>query len=460
MFKSIIFFLIILIAELVTGQEQAQCTFEPSQTAYACRLVNQNIQSEANLRQVGGVHQPNRDDIDVVTLSESNSIVTVFPSLLINRFLNVSLVLLTNVQMKEFASPILNCEKLVSVNLDFNQFTTITSGNFINCEKLAFISLTYNGIENIAAGAFTGLTNLLSLWLDGNNITSLDFNVFAPFAQLSLLNLRGNKIVELSYSHFQFMPLLKDLYLYNNQITSWNSSILADNQQLNLIRLDGNQIRQVDPFAFTNLPNLVTLNILGNNFGSIPVLQNPGQLKNLTLNQNPIKVVMGAQFTSLRTLGRLDLDDCQIDVVNFELSTGNFLPELYFLSLTNNKISSLQQNVFTMLISLQTLYLNGNQLQVLNANSFRPIAQLRLLDVSRNRITKIEKELFTGASNLVFKATGNTCLVSREVTITDGDQFEKDVVPVLKTCLNNATSSKVSLILLALSVYVAFLIKA
>lgn len=80
--------MVILGAKLVASQNQAQWTFEVSQSTYVCRLVIQNIESEENLRNVAGVHVETYSDADVAMLSQSNSIVNVFSSLLIDRLSN------------------------------------------------------------------------------------------------------------------------------------------------------------------------------------------------------------------------------------------------------------------------------------------------------------------------------------------------------------------------------------
>lgn len=450
MTKVIDFLALILVIQQVTGQQtQAQCTFELINSAYTCRLVDQNILNEGNLQQLVFLHETAFDDDDVHTLTETNSIINVFPSLLINRFVTLSNIMLTGVQMKQFVSPIRNCENLSVLFLDFNEIATINGGNFVNCSKLVYFSLTESGVESIHEGAFSGLMSLKFLSLSGNNIETIDPTVFAPLSHLAILELSENNIIDLGYSSFQFMPVLTQLALDGNQLTSWNSSILPNHQQLSVLRLDGNKINNINVNTFSRLPNLITL-LIGDNFETVPTLENPGQLLDLTFSKNPIREVKAISFQNLRTLERLYLDYCQIENVDFDQDDGTFLQELRILSLTNNKITNLHAYAFSMLATLEALFLNGNQIQRLNANAIRPIMQMRVLDVSRNQINIVEREIFDGARNLTFKATGNIC-VNSDVTVLNSAQFDRDIVPVIIKCLNSANASKVKIILLASS---------
>lgn len=424
--------LVYLTIPLVASQS-AQCTYELSPFGvYACRLINQNIQSESQLEGVGGDHLLRYGDNDVTSLLQRNSVIRIFPSFLVDRFVNLNLTWLENVQMQQFSSRIVNCARLGSVFLDNNRIPTLNSHNFFNCSQLTVLSITNSGIENIHEGAFAGLSRLNTLLLQGNNIANLLTNVFWPLQQLNVLQLQDNRI------------------------STWNVNMLATNRELTLLQLSGNQFRNLDVNAFAKTSNLLTLKI-GNFIEEIPTFRNPGQLTHLSLTRNRIRNVAAASFQHLNTLQRLNLDFCEIETVNFAMGAENFLPDLRFLSLANNRIRNLQAHSFTMLIRLDNLILSNNQLQRINANVIRPIIQLRLLDLSRNQINRIERELFEGANNLTLRATGNIC-VSRDVTIINDAHFERDIVPILKDCLSSAITAKISVVIVPLALFLLFVL--
>lgn len=461
MFKSSssVIFVLASVVQLVVSQNHAFCSFSLTPLGnYVCDFVNQNIQNEGNLQGSTGDHIQGWSDEHVGTISQRNSVINIFPSLFINRFINLTVVVLANTQMQQFASPLTNCAHLFIIYLDNNQITSIPGRGFINCERLSLLSIANNRIEDIQPDAFLGLSNLNGLNLQGNNIATLDPNLFSSVSRLNLLQLARNRISDLSHSLFQFMPNLANLHLDNNLITSWNGSILASNFQLTEILLRGNQIEDINANSFENLPNLVTLTI-GSNIRNIPTLVNPGNLRNLTLSINPIVQVSAASFRYLRTLERLFLDACLIETADFALGTENFLPQLKLLSLSGNRITNLQANAFSMLIRLETLRLSGNQIQRLNANSIRPIVQMRVLDVSSNRINRIERELFVGVTNLNFRATGNPC-ANRNVIIQNNEQFEREIAPQFQTCFTGfAVTTKINAMLVVLSASFAMYMK-
>jgi len=90
------------------------------------------------------------------------------------------------------------------------------------------------------------------------------------------------------------------------------------------------------------------------------------------------------------------------------------------LDLSNNQIERISPNSFQLLSSLLTLNISFNQLHFLSEKTFLGLNKLKILDLTRNRISKLEKikikkeginldkSLFEGIEHLEeLKLTGN-----------------------------------------------------
>ncbi|CAC5373342.1 unnamed protein product [Mytilus coruscus] len=64
-----------------------------------------------------------------------------------------------------------------------------------------------------------------------------------------------------------------------------------------------------------------------------------------------------------------------------------------YVSLSKNKITTIDANVFQGMTALQTLFMNENKITTVDANSFQGLTALTLLDLSYNKITKDLKVL-------------------------------------------------------------------
>lgn len=444
--KYLSFFVIALSAEQKTVQS-AECTFRISVIdGYTCQLLNQTIRSEPDMENIGGIHLPSFTNEDVTGLTEGNSSILVFPSVIIDKFVNLQTVYLPSANIQFFNSPIANCQN-EQINLNANKIFSIPQGIFRNCQRLVGLSFARNEIESISNNAFVGLTRLTFLSLSSNKIQRLSFNVFAPMTSMIRLYLDTNHIQEVDPRWFQSMTNLNVLNLNDNHIASWNSTILRNNVNLEVLSLARNQITSVDGNTFSNLPILSFLSI-GGLMEEVPALYGMRALRTLWLSNNLITNVLAFSFRQMDNLTQLFLDDNLIETVDFTLRYENRLPRLEILSLVGNRITRLQDKAFSTLVSLNVLYLAKNRLQLLQTNSIRPtITQLHLLDIQDNRITRIERELFVNVTRVVIHAGGNIC-IDKNVIASD---FTNHTATLLDRCFNFAPPKTVSEFVIILS---------
>lgn len=457
--KLVVIFATVAILGKSTQAQNVECNYMTLASVYTCVLVDQNIQHESDMLTVIGEHSPGMDDGHVRHIRAENSTVRVFPTPLINRFLNLEMVMLNDVKMAFFGSSITNCNRLVHVNIAFNELGIIPSGIFNNCGNMTIFTADSNRITDVVSNAFQGLYNLRIVSFRDNNIRTLHSTLFSSSPHLIEVNINSNQIEQIEPAVFALSPQLFALALEDNLITSWNSTILANNPLIHTLMLTRNRINTFAVNSFMNQPNLISLSI-GGHLETLPVFENLSRLNTLFLNENLLTIVTIESFRNLDNLERLDLSNCKIESVDFSMEERptRYLQQLRRLSLSRNKIVTIQDNAFSMLTNLQQLELMENQLQRLDANSLRPniAVNMRLLFITDNRISRIERELFEGVTLLQVFASGNVC-VDRAITINDN--FDTIAAPLLNDCFSAAAAKKISIVGLLIAVSVALITK-
>lgn len=411
-FKFCLILFIVAFWQLPVAQS-VNCTFERLVTNYVCRIEFQTIDSENDM-QVGGVHLEGHSNVNVTWLAARWSTVQVFPSLIINQFVNLRTVSLGGTNMRLFNSPITNCAHLESLWINANLLNSIPEGMFRNCVNLHDLAMSNNNITRVHDNAFVGLTNLEFLYLSGNQITEASLEWFRP------------------------LPSLRVVALSGNQLTSWNRNILANNPKIMSLELANNRIQTLDADVFANIPELSFLTV-GSLIEVLPTLQNVPRLETLVLRDNKIRTVSASMFINMRSLKHLHLSNNQIDTINFTMGEKNLLEHLEVLVLSHNNITVLPDNVFSMLTSLLRLDFSDNQIRRLSAASIQPIIQMRDLIVSRNRIERIDQQLFHNATMLQVRAGGNIC-VNEDFFVIGGISIIMEML--LDRCFNSAISTK------------------
>ncbi|XP_078678190.1 trophoblast glycoprotein-like, partial [Branchiostoma floridae x Branchiostoma belcheri] len=125
-------------------------------------------------------------------------------------------------------------------------------------------------------------------------------------ATVEKLFLDGNSISEVNSSHISALPRLKLLYLPRNRLTSVKN--FANLPNLEILNLASNNISYVDNDAFENSTKLRYIFLNKNSLTDVPTsLERLDNLQILTLDENNVRTVSAAFFSSLGSIARIDL---------------------------------------------------------------------------------------------------------------------------------------------------------
>lgn len=392
------------------------------------------------MENITGLHLPGFTDENVTLLRQNGSIIKVFPSLIIDRFVNMDTVVLSDVAMTSFGQPITNCVNLDSVTLANGEITYIPQGIFRNCAKMKKLTISNHPIQKISFYAFSGLVGLHYLTIDGANLQTLSPVVIYPMTELVELELKNNKITRIS-GVFPQLEQMRFLRLSNNNLTTWNPAFLSANPQLRGLYLDHNEIRSLTADAFANLPELTYLSV-GDNLSQLPVFENLVKLEILKIERCPLTHVSGASFQNMASLMQLQLPGNQISSLNFMAPTPAILQRLTYLDLSNNRIAEIPNFAFGALTGLNKLNLQDNFITRLNRSSLRPVINvIATLDLRFNPIRVIESRLFDDVTELNIMMEGG-CHYGR---VELGPDLQSSNADFIKNCLSFEINQKENL---------------
>ncbi len=181
-----------------------------------------------------------------------------------------------------------------------------------------------------------------------------------------------------------YLKQLTNLSISNNQIKTIHNHAFKELENLKQLDLDGNLLTEIDIFICADLVNLERLYLKENKISRIEEksFEKLGQLKHLNLTSNNLGPFLDMSlFKDLSNLIELAIGTNQISSV---VNSGGELNNLSWISLSDNSITSISENVFIGLTNLNCLYLNNNKLTILNGFVKSLTNNLNHLDLSDN----------------------------------------------------------------------------
>jgi hypothetical protein len=441
--KIVILILVANFAALASAQGTT-CTFDFMGNDYTCQLVNQTISRSEDMVTIGGVHMESFGNINVQRVDQEFSVVEVFPTELIDEFVNLRTLYLRGTRMRFWTTPIKNCARLTEIDLNMNQFASIDPNFFAECNRLSSLSMNQNRIRTITDNAFVGLSSLDTLSLSNNIIRTITNTSFRPIGNLAHLILDNNQVVEFTYESLSAIPNLRTLSLRNNAITTWDVHILRFNPRLERLFLSGNQLKTLEPNTFSNLQNLNEL-WLGNLMEEVPVFESVGALEILVLNDNQLMNISSLSFANMRNLKSLHLDRNQLGSFDFSVTSPGVLSNLENLFLNNNSIGWLEDCSLEALTSLKHLEMSFNEFRRIPYDYIQPSLPLEFLDITRNRVSQIDRRVIEESPNIYLMAKDNACVNGNFLVNATFDMGD------LQDCFGGGMSLKVNVFVVVLA---------
>ncbi|NXG10609.1 IGS10 protein, partial [Sakesphorus luctuosus] len=115
------------------------------------------------------------------------------------------------------------------------------------------VNLGYNSLRKLDPTDFAGLGKLELLMLHSNEISTIPEKVFSDLRSLQVLKMSYNKVRVLQRDVFYGLKSLVRLHMDHNQIEFVNPNVFYGLTSLRLVHLDGNLLHQLHPDTFVTL---------------------------------------------------------------------------------------------------------------------------------------------------------------------------------------------------------------
>ena len=267
--------------------------------------------------------------------------------------------------------------ELITNDHSYNRLTYVRVHNSmidftkqLNLPELKYLNISNVDLsQQISQQIFNGIPSLIQLNLNKTNLKNVDFLDTDRLENLEKLDLSNNQITDLRKGAFLKLKNLKKLDLSSNQIQELIPGNFEGLECLELLNISSNHLdsKPIDKSIFC-MSSLIELNLNNTKLTIVDFLDTDrlGNLENLYLSNNQIKVLRKGAFSKLKKLKMLDLNSNQIP----ELIPGVFegLERLKKLCLLYNNINvgSIDRTVFDVLKGLKDLHISGYQNRHIN----------------------------------------------------------------------------------------------
>lgn len=259
---------------------------------------------------------------------------------------------------------------LRSVHIEYNLLEYLDSMMYMNTQYLTELNLSHNQLKVLPDNTFSTLYNLTLLDLSFNPLITTNFKeLLLNIPQLRFLNLRATGLYSVPAMYLSY---LIELDLSKNNIQDVDS--LMDLKYLRKLTISDNKIYNITTLA-RNLPP---------------------SLRILDISRNPIRKISLHDFTPIRRIEELAIDDIKIS------NTDAFI-KLHSLKVLQICSQHNFSEIITKLRGLRELYVNMYD-HKLDGKYFSKIlsnTKLNLIDITGHKLRSLASNAFNGLARNV-----------------------------------------------------------
>jgi Leucine-rich repeat (LRR) protein len=313
----------------------------------------------------------------------------------------------------------------------------LKTDHFGHLSQLEELHIKFCKLRHLPAAAFSGLTNLKKLVIQSHNadwssiLMELDKDTFQKMSNLRMLDMSFNNLwslpggslcdmtsmkkINLSHNHLLDvvdvglsyvegcqLPEVRVVDLSHNHISSLQKGDLRQvSGSLEILDLHANRLNILADDALHSMTSLLELNLADNQLAAVPptLFSSSGMtIKTLHLQNNSLTLLTPELFVGLGQLVMLNLSHNAIFSQHLTIDTFKGLASLSVLDLSFNRLTQLEANIFSRLISLQALDVSHNQIHMVNGLGLA--STLTMISMSHNVINSIAENTFKGLKDM------------------------------------------------------------
>ncbi|XP_034253375.1 toll-like receptor Tollo [Thrips palmi] len=301
-------------------------------------------------------------------------------------------------------------------NLTASQAERVTALR-LECSDVLFFESSLEENRHHGGGGFLGqLRALRRLSIEHCKIRYVPGSVLAPLRDLRHLSIRTHNTdwsamaMEFNSESFRGLAELRVLDLADNNVWTLPPELFCPlSATLTHLNLSRNKLQNAMELGFSD-------------WGEGPAA--PGKscnaaLEELDLSGNALSSLPDNGFTSLRSLQKLYLQENAVAALADRAFVG--LVALQTLNVSSNRLTALPPELFQSSRDLRELHLNNNSISVLAPGLLEGLDQLQVLDLSGNELTSscVNRDTFSGLVRLVVLN-----LAHNDITRVDAHVFQ------------------------------------
>uniref|UniRef100_A0A182NV19 Uncharacterized protein n=1 Tax=Anopheles dirus TaxID=7168 RepID=A0A182NV19_9DIPT len=300
------------------------------------------------------------DNVSDLTVSFVNSVLEHVPQLVFASLPNVTVIRMVATQTRIIdQNAFQGMDRISAIMIAENPLVTLPQNIFRGLIKLRTLKLIDLGLETIAPEWFLDLHRLNYLTISKNPVRTLEANVFEHCPKIWSLDLVANAIESLPETVFDSLSDVESIKLDHNRLQDVHDNLFANTGDLRVLTLSNNSLTLVSPILLRNL----------------------SQLEELHLRWNYIEEFQLLFFPSIKP---------------------------FSLDLRNNRFTSFNQTMLTVLENLDSIWLNDNRITSIAPDTFREAVNTTLIELDDNYLEELPVELLAGLTHLrVFAASNN-----------------------------------------------------
>lgn len=271
---------------------------------------------------------------------------------LLQRFDRLIFLSLSNTMLTHFDLSMLKSHELIKLDLSQNDLKFLQNVRLLEVFKsLEELSIGSNKLENVQDLIQHVHPSIVKLDLNGNPVGPVNWLTFEWLTALNSLNLSNTMLMMVDFKAFEPLKNLSSLDVSHNNLADVDFEMLSILNQLSHFSAAYCHIKNASDVIQHLQPSIEALDLSGNHFESLDMLNSLPNLKSLNLSDTNISSIDFSAFKNFTNLHILDISNNKLQTLRFEPVT-NRLNHLYLAGNELSEIKNFDQMHFGQLKSL------------------------------------------------------------------------------------------------------------